>query len=91
MNTRQRPCDTCGTIYAVTRSDSKYCKPYCKLKAFRYRHGILRVRADRDLRSCLRSVSGGRTSGAAAKAKLGLYLLDGIKVDKDIRKLIESL
>ena len=91
MKTLNRRCETCGATYTPTRSDSKYCKAYCKLKAFRYRHGILQVRADRELRSALEGVSSGRLSGAAAKARLGLYLVDGIKVDKDIRRIVENL
>ena len=68
-----------------------YCRPYCRLKAFRHRRGIRQRRADRDLRWVLGMVSSGSTSGASLKAKLALYLLDGIKVDKDIRKIIESM
>ena len=91
METRKRPCDTCGNEYTANRSNSKYCRPYCKLKAFRQRHGIHQARAERELRGILGHVSQGRTSGASAKAKLALYLLDGIKVDKDIRKIIQSM
>ena len=91
MKTLERPCNTCGTMYTPNRSDSKYCQPYCKLKAFRDRHGLRQARVDRELRSDLGGVSSGRLSGAAAKARLALYLLDGFKVDKDIRKIIESM
>ena len=49
------------------------------------------VRAEEDLRWALARVSSGKTSGASVKAKLALVLLDGIKVDKDIRKIIESM
>jgi hypothetical protein len=55
------------------------------------RRGIRQARSDRELRGILGHVSQGRISGAAAKAKLALILLDGIKVDKDIRKIIESM
>ena len=48
-------------------------------------------RADRALRGVLEDVARDRTSVTAAKTKLALYLLDGIKVDKDIRKMIENL
>ena len=68
-----------------------YCRPYCRLKAFRHRHGIRQRRADKDLRWALARVSSGKTSGASVKAKLALFLLDGIKVDKDVRKIIESM
>ena len=68
-----------------------YCRPYCRLKAFRHRHGFRQVRAEKDLRWALQGVSTGRLAGAAAKAKLGLYDLKGIKVKKDLRKIIESL
>ena len=93
MNTRQstRQCETCGETYTPSRSDAQYCSKYCKLKAHRHRHGILRQRADKDLRSALGGVSSGRLSGASAKARLGLYNLKGIKIDKDLRKIIESL
>ena len=91
MRTLKRPCETCGTEYTPSRSDGRYCKAYCKLKAFRYRHGILQVKADRDIRSALEGVSSGRLSGAQAKAKLALYFLDGIKINKDVRKIIESM
>ena len=91
MRTLQRPCETCGETYTAARSDALYCSKYCKLKAFRHRHSILQARADRALRSCLKSVSGGRLSGAAAKAKLGLYDLSGIRIDKDLRKIIDNL
>ena len=57
----------------------------------RTRRTSLQARADRALRSCLKSVSGGRLSGAAAKAKLGLYDLSGIRIDKDLRKIIDNL
>ena len=49
------------------------------------------ARADRALRGVLEDVARDRTSVTAAKTKLALYLLDGIKVDKDIRKMIENL
>ena len=78
-------------MYTVSRSDSQYCQPYCKLKAFRHRHSILQVRADRELRSSLLAVSGGRATGASLKAKLALQVLAGVKVDKAIRKIIESM
>ena len=55
------------------------------------RRGIRQARAERELRSALGGVSQGRLSGASAKARLALILLDGIKVDKDIRKIIENL
>ena len=68
-----------------------YCKPYCRLKAFRHRRRIRQVNAERALRGTLGHVSQGRTSGAAAKARLALYLMDGVRIDKDIRKIIESM
>ena len=91
MDTRKRPCDTCGNEYTANRSDSKYCKPYCKLKAFKRRRGISQDQAERDLRAILGHVSQGRTSGASAKATLALYLLDGIKVDKNVMDIIQSM
>ena len=92
MNTLlNQACTICGTTYTSKRFDAKYCSAYCRLKAYRQRHGIHQRRADRDLRSALEGVSSGRLSGASAKARLGLYLVDGIKVDKDIRRIIENL
>ena len=84
-------CTICGTAYTSKRFDAKYCSGYCRLKAYRQRHGIHQRRADQNLRSVLQGVSSGRLTGAAAKARLALILLDGIRVDKDIRKLIENL
>ena len=49
------------------------------------------ARADRALRGVLEDVAHDRASVTAAKTKLALYLLDGIKVDKDIQKIIESM
>ena len=54
-------------------------------------HDIRLARADRALRSVLEDVARDRTSVTAAKTKLKLYLMDGIKVDKDIQKIIERL
>ena len=68
-----------------------YCKPYCRLKAFRHRRGIRQRRADRELRSALEGVSSGRLTGASAKAKLGLCDLSKIRVDGALRKIINSL
>ena len=55
------------------------------------RRGIRQARADRELKSILGHVSQGRISGASAKAKLALYLLDGVKVPKDVKDLIQSM
>ena len=88
---QHQTCTICGNPFASNRSDTKYCQAYCRLKAYRQRHGILQVKADRDIRSALEGVSSGRLSGAQAKAKLALYFLDGIKVNKDVRKIIESM
>ena len=88
---RIKRCIICANPFTPKRRDARYCRPYCRLKAFRHRHGILQRRADRDLRSCLLSVSGGRLSAASAKARLGLYDLSGIKIEKGIRKIIESM
>ena len=68
-----------------------YCKPYCKLKAFRRRRSLRKGKAERNLRAILGHVAQGRTSGASAKATLALYLLDGVKVPQDVRDLIQSL
>ena len=47
--------------------------------------------AERNLRAILGHVSAERTSGASAKATLALYLLDGIKIPKDVKDLIQSM
>ena len=49
------------------------------------------ARADRALRGVVEDVARDRTSVTAAKTKLALYLIDGIKVDRGIRKIIENL
>ena len=54
-------------------------------------HDIRLARADRALRGVLENVARDRTSVTAAKTRLALYLLDGIKVDEDIQKIIESM
>ena len=89
--TIQLLCTICGNSFASNRSDVLYCKAYCRLKAYRQRHGIHQKRADRDLRSALEGVSSGRLTAPQAKAKLDLILLKEIPVDKTIRKMIESL
>ena len=55
------------------------------------RRGIRQARAERELRTALGGVAQGRISGASARARLALVLLDGVEVDKDIRKIIENL
>ena len=55
------------------------------------RREIRQVRAERALRTALGEVAQGRLSGASAKAKLAMILLDRIEVDRDIRKIIEKL
>ena len=89
--TIQLKCTICGNSFVSNRSDVKYCQPYCRLKAYRQRHGIHQRRADRDLRSALEGVASGRLTGAAAKARLDLILLKQIRVDKTIKRMIESL
>ena len=91
MNTRQQTCETCGNAYTAARTDSKYCKPYCKLKAFRTRRELSKGKAERNLRAILGHVAQERTSAASAKATLALYLLDGVKVPKDVKDLIQSM
>ena len=88
---RAKRCETCGNPFTPERRDAQYCRAYCRLKAFRHRHGIRQVQADKSLRWCLAMVSSGSRSSASLKAKLALYLLDGIRVDKDVRKIIESM
>ena len=47
--------------------------------------------AERNLRALLGHVAQERTSAASAKATLALYLLDGVKVPKDVKDLIQSM
>ena len=47
--------------------------------------------AERNLRAILGHVAQERTSAASAKATLALYLLDGVKVPKDVKDLIQSM
>ena len=49
------------------------------------------ARADRALRGVLEDVAHDRTSVTAAKTKLALYLMDGLEVDRDVRKIIDNL
>ena len=88
---QNQTCTICGNRFASNRSDTKYCKDYCRLKAFRQRHGIHQQRADRELRNALAGVSSGRLTAPQAKARLDLILLNQIPVEKTIRKMIENL
>ena len=90
MADRKR-CQTCGNPFTPTRSDAKFCKAYCRLKAFRKRDGLIAEKAERNLRAILGHISQGRTSEASVKATLALYLLDGVKIPKDVRDLIQSM
>ena len=49
------------------------------------------ARADRALRGVLEDVAHDRASVTAAKTKLALYIMDGLEVDRDLRKIIEHL
>ena len=49
------------------------------------------ARADRALRGVLEDVAHDRASVTAAKTRLALYLMDGLEVDRDLRKIIEHL
>jgi hypothetical protein len=33
----KRKCQTCGTRFYPVQPTQKYCRPYCRLKAFRQR------------------------------------------------------
>ena len=48
-------------------------------------------KAERNLRAILGHVAQERTSAASAKATLALYLLDGVKIPKDVKDLIQSM
>ena len=91
MADRKKRCQGCGNPFTPKRSDGLYCKPYCRLKAFRKRDGLIAEKAERNLRFILGHVAQGRTSGASVKATLALYLLDGVKVPKDVKDLIQSM
>ena len=53
--------------------------------------GGFKGKAERNLRAILGHVAQERTSAASAKATLALYLLDGVKVPKDVKDLIQSM
>ena len=55
------------------------------------RREIRQARAERALRNSLEGVAQGRITGESAKARLAMVLLDGIEIDRDIRKIIESM
>ena len=88
---RNKSCLTCGTPFAPKRRDARYCKAYCRLVAFRKRDELIVDKADRELRYTLAGVSSGRLTGAQAKARLAEYLLDGVKIQKDVRDLIQTM
>ena len=88
---RTKRCLTCGTLFKAIRNDAKYCKPYHRLIAFRKRDELIVARADRRLRDTLGGVQSGRLTGAQARAELALYMLDGIKVPREVKDLIRNL
>ena len=49
------------------------------------------ARAERRLRETLGGVQSGRLTGAQARAELALYLLNGIKVPREVKDLIRNL
>ena len=49
------------------------------------------MKAERELRTVLGGVSVGRLTGAQAKARLALYLLDRVKIPKEVKELIRNL
>ena len=87
----KKRCETCGNPFESTRRDARYCKPYCRLVPFRKRNELIVARAERELRSTLEGVESGRLTGAQAKAKLGRFLLDKVKVPKEVKDLIRNL
>ena len=90
MANRKR-CETCGNPFTAIRSDAKFCRPYCRLAAFRHRDELIVAKAERELKTVLGGVRVGRLTGAQARAQLALYLLDGVKIDKEIKELIKNL
>ena len=87
----KKRCETCGNPFESTRRDARYCKPYCRLVPFRKRNELIVAKAERELRTVLGGVQSGQLTGAQAKARLALYMLDGVKIPKDVRDLIQSL
>ena len=88
---RMKRCLTCGTPFTPKRSDARYCRAYCRLVAFRKRDELIVAKAERRLRNTLGGVQSGRLTGAQARAELALVLLDGVKVDGEIKDLIRKL
>ena len=84
-------CLTCGEPFTPKRRDAKYCRPYHRLIAFRKRDELIVAKADRELRAVLRGVQSGRLTGAQARARLALFLLDGVHISKEVKELIRNL
>ena len=87
----RKRCLTCSNPFTPKRSDARYCRAYCRLSAFRKRDELIVAKAERELRTVLGGVSSGRLTGAQAKARLAVYLLDGVKIPKEVKQLIQRL
>ena len=61
------------------------------MKAFRHRDELIAAKAERELKTVLAGVRVGRLTGAQARAQLALFIVDRVKLPKELKELIKSL